>query len=253
MASLIDSFLGQQDVPDLKTLSTQDILGSIYQSLPQLQKINDTFNMNNAVGGTQAQLAGEKLYDPNRAEIRGKAGSLLSGQLDNPYALPPQIAALLRQQGFEGAAGSGLNTSDAGRAGVASLLGRNALEYGESIINKGLGYGSNTANLFNPSAAVTPGDVGSMTTSANAQNNAISQYKSDLDFQNSMNLINRPLEIGGKVGNIAGQIVGGIFGTNTGGGMSGMFGGGGGASSSTTPLSLPASTGWGVGGNPYRF
>lgn len=249
MASLIDSILGQQDVPELHSVSQKELLGSIFKSLPQLQRINDQWNMDMATGGAKAQLAGEKIYDPNRAAIRSKAGALINQQLDNPYAMPPELLALLRQQGFEGAAGSGLNTSNAGRTGVSSLLGRHALEYANNIINRGASYGANTANLYNPSAAITPSDAGSATLAANAQNNALNQYRSELDFQNTMNLINRPLQLTGEVDRRIGQWMG-MFtgGAALNGGQQGssipVYGSGGGGSFNSSGVPPGQSASW---------
>lgn len=244
MASIIDSFFGQQDAPDLKSLSVQDILGAIQSSLPQLAKINDKFDMDRSTGGAKAQVAGEKIYDPNRGAIRSASGAELLRQVNDPFGVDSRLASLWRQQGLESAFGGESVPSNNAIQDMFSSFGAKAQDRADNILKTGLGYGANTANLYNPQAAVTPGDAGSMFSNQNTQQNAINKYLSDLNFQNSMNLINRPLEIGGKVGNIAGQIAGGVMGTNMGGGMMGAMGGGGGGGGANAATLSYAAPNW---------
>lgn len=227
MPSLLDSFLGQQDAPNLSTPTLGEIYRAIAKFAPMLGQTTVDYNKAMAPGIAEAQRMHEDVWDPNKGAIRESAGGRLLELLRDPYAMPPQLSAFLRQQGLEGAAGSGLNASNAGRAGMFGLLGAGAENRASSLLNTGLSYGNNTTNLWQPqNLGVSPGDFGSSVVSLNNQKNSISKYLSDLDYQNTMNLINRPLEIGGKLGNIAGQIIGGVFGTSgMGAGMGGFMGG----------------------------
>lgn len=206
MASLLDSLLGQQNTPDFSFPYQGDWLNSILGSAPRIAQGTVDYNSILQPGLAKDYLAAEKIYDPNRANIRGAAGSLLSSELQNPYALPPQLLSLMRQQGLEGAAGSGLNFSDAQRAGLFGMMGTKAYGAGQNIINQGLGYGSNTAGVAPPqSLGITPADTGNFMLGRANQQNQWNAYRSNLDYQNSMNLINRPLQIQGQLMGQAGQ------------------------------------------------
>jgi len=232
MPSIFDSLLGQQDAPDLQVPSSQSILSQIYKSIPKMTEATVDYNKRLAPGMAEAQRMGEDVYDPWRGRIRDLSGQMIFEQLGMGGELPPDVSAAIRQAGFEQGALTGTGTSNASGANVARNLGLTSLDLLNNRIGRGATYGSNTANLWQPqSLGIDPAGAGSLFAGQVNQQNAINKYYSDLDFQNTMNLLNRPLELGGKVGNIAGQVVGGVFGTNMGGGvmsaMGGMGGGGG--------------------------
>lgn len=195
MASIIDSFFGQQRAPDLKSLSVQDILGAIQQALPQIAKINDKFDMDRSTGGAKAQRAGEDIYDPNRGAIRDASGAELLRQVNDPFGVDSRLKSLWRQQGLESAFSGESGPSQAATQDMFTSFGAKAQDRADNILNRGLNYGANTANLYQPQTSVSPGDVGSIASSQNSDQNAINKYMSDLNFQNSMNLINRPLSL----------------------------------------------------------
>lgn len=206
MASLFDSLLGQQDRPDLSVPSTQQVLGQIYRSMPRLAEETVNYNDILAPGIAGAQRAGEDVYDPYRGKIRDLAGKMIYEELGLGGQLPPDVAAAIRQQGFEQGGITGTGVSNASQANVARNLGLTSLDLLNNRIGRGATYGSNTANLWQPqSLGITPGDVGSLYMGLNNQQNAINKYYSDLDFQDSMNLLNRPLQLGQTLGSMAGQ------------------------------------------------
>lgn len=226
MASIFDSLLGQQDAPDLQVPSSQSILSHIYKSIPKMTEATVDYNKRLAPGMAEAQRMGEDVWDPNRGDIREASGASLLNQINNPFAVDPRLAALWRQQGLESIGGGAV--SDAAIRDMFTSFGAKAQDRADNILKTGLTYGSNTTNLWQPqSLGIDPAGAGSLFAGQVNQQNAINKYYSDLDFQNTMNLLNRPLELGGKVGNIAGQVVGGVFGTSGMGSVMGGMGGGG--------------------------
>jgi len=227
MPSLLEGFLGQQETPSFSPVYAGAALKAGLRAAPKIAQATVDFNNLLVPGLTGAYLKGESLYDHNRAGVREAAGSQIKSWAENPYALDPQLAGLLRQQGFEGATGAGGQPSNAAINNLFSTFGLQGENIARDRIAMAAGYGNNTGGVAGPQdIGITPGDVSGLYGNQINQTNAFNKYNAELDAMNSRNLIQAPLNYMSQLVGMGGSIAGMASGAGAGAG-GGAYGGNG--------------------------
>lgn len=204
MPSLIDSLLGQQDTPQLYNPSAAEYLGTTRVLTPEIAGINTDFN--NLIGPAYARLGRnvENIYDPNQGALREATTKRILDDVQNPYSLPPELAALFKQSANQTRGATGLGASEAGRFNMLKTLGLDTLGFGENRINRAASFTRSAPlpnQLFQPITSMTPADATSLAVGVNEAQNAQNMYRTDIANQNTRNIIDRPLQITGEIDN----------------------------------------------------
>lgn len=223
MASFFDRLFGVQDIPQFYQPTMSEMMTHVEGQVPQMNRINNAFNLGKAPGDAAAIRAFEDVYDPGIGALRALTTSGISDRFKSRGDLAPDTLRNILQTGFERGSLTGLGRSGSGRNLVAADIGRRTEDQINEIISLTGNWVRSNPQLFQPQTPMNPSmGMNQLQGAANSQN-AWEQYVSQIQGANATKKIQGPKNL---MDQTAGTVLGYMFGTNAlGPAISGIAGG----------------------------